>query len=1042
MSRPDPGSLFTNTAAEWENPEVVQIGRRPPRATSWPCLDRKPCERTYLYDIDDVRISLNGSWKLKWSPRPEERPVGFHEPGYDISEWDAFRVPGHFELNGYGKPVYSNKPYIFKCNPPSVTSEPPRDWYTYENRNPVGCLKRTFRIPEDWGAKEVIVYFGGVASAFYLWVNGRQIGYSQDSMSPAEFNITRALRPGENEIAVEVYTFCDGTYLEDQDFWRLSGIFRDVFLYAVNPVHLDDVALRAEPLPDGGGRLRAEVEITAEESAPAPGGPLEVEVSVYPRQGDARPLARSRAEVSAVEGARALCGVSVELEACEAWSPENPVLYPVVLVLWRGGELLDVRQFRTGFTSVRITDRTLCLNGVSIKLKGVNRHEHDPVAGRVMSRELMEKDMALMKAAHFNSVRTSHYPDHPLWYEICDQQGMTVMDEANVETHELSYHRRVLPGDREDWTAAVLDRVRSMVIRDRSHASVMLWSLGNEAGYGENFMKMREEIRSLDARPVQYADMNLAADLDSQTYPSPEWMLAYVAGMAERKGEQGQISKAAQHGEGPSNKPFVLNEYAHAMGNSGGDFHQYWEAIRAHDCLIGGYIWEWVDHGLRVDPNNPGAGYLYGGDFGDLPNDGNFCIDGLVGPDRDPNPHYLEIQHVQRPVALRVEPESGVCQIENRFFFSDLKAFSIRLTVRSGEKEEVCELDRPVAPGEVVSLPVKVRTDPQGEVMVNLEVFRPGENEPLCVDQVVLSPDGSRDQDWIDTVFPAPNPLWREETPSASPVRDESGSDIRIRSGSTCVKVSGTTGLICAIERDGIPLVDQPLVPEFWRVPTDNDFGNKHPTRCAVWKNLMASMRLEHLETEDTLVCAAFRHETESIALTLRYGVTADGSITLEAKLDADPGLPEMPRLGWRTGFTRPDAAVTWLGRGPHEAYADRKTSARVGRHTLPTAELATDYIHPQENGQRCDVRGLSVADLFSVTSDHLFSFTVHPYTQAALETATHAQNLVKTDRFTLYLDHAQMGVGGDNSWGMKPHPEFLIPSGRHAYTFRLQQSL
>ncbi len=1030
---------------DWENPRIFQINTRRTRSSSWPSGSLLPDTRSLLWNIDDYRLSLNGAWQFNWSPTPDDRPIGFEHPGYDTGNWATIPVPGHVELNGHGTPVYSNSRYIFKCDPPRVMSEPPHGWYTHKNRNPVGCYKRSFVVSEAWKGRQVLVHFGGVASAFYVWVNGHKVGYSQDSMSPAEYNITPCLVDGDNDIAVEVYSFSDGSYLEDQDFWRLSGIFRDVFLYAVPAVHLEDVSVKGRWQGEGRGRLTLCAEIVNEGDGKAAPADCTLEVSLY-RYNSHVLLASHATEVGAPTQALALDCVDVD-----PWNPEQPSLYSVVVVLRQGSDVLDIRHFRIGFTSIAIDRRRLLLNGVSIKLKGVNRHEHNSRTGRVVAIEDMRRDVLLMKAAHMNTVRTSHYPDHPAWYELCDQYGLMVMDEANVETHGLSYHRRVLPGDNPDWVDAVVSRAESMVLRDRCHSSIMIWSLGNEAGYGTAFEKMAARIRELDGRPIHYADMNLPADFDSQTYPVPAWLEEYVNGTAKRKGEQGQTSNAAQHGEGPPTKPFLMNEYAHVMGNSGGNLHLYWDRILAHDCLLGGYVWEWCDHGLLREENGR-QWYAYGGDFGDMPNDGNFCCDGMVGPDRKPNPHYYEVQHAQRPVALEFDSARKHLFLVNRHFFLNASEFKVSWTIRKGQDivlEETTE-NLFCAPGDRVRLPVAEELYSGGrELWVNLALFKPNEAAPYAADQLIITAGGEVDRDDSYRARPRKN---ADYCPGANTEEklsvEKGGSDVTIQARDRTWTFSLETGYLQRLAVSGTLVLDTPLRHNFWRVPTDNDRGSNQGRRCAVWKDAATALVPETVAITDESPCrivisATHRHPDADLAVKTTYTFRGDGTLLLDTGVDADPSLPEIPRLGMMTTLAGVPDIVDWTGRGPHECYADRKLSAFMGTFSMPAKDLPTTYIRPQENGQRCDIQslrigGLAPGDAFCVTSDHLFSFTLHPYSQQELEAADHTIDLPDNGSLHLYLDHVQMGVGGDNSWGQRAHPEFCIPAGTYRWALKI----
>ncbi|MCP5532620.1 MAG: glycoside hydrolase family 2, partial [Akkermansiaceae bacterium] len=668
--------------SEIEDHAVIGIAKLPPRGNHRACPDAESARSSRFGDSPWLR-SLNGNWRFHWSPRPEERPVDFHRADFDASAWKPIPVPSTWEREGYGTPLYVNIRYPFHVDPPRVMGEPEESFTTFKKRNPVGSYLRDFEVPDDWEGKRIILHFGGVSSAMFVWVNGTKIGYSQGSRLPAEFDITDALKPGVNRLAVEVYKYCDGSYLEDQDFWRLSGIFRDVFLNAVPADGLWDVYARPEYDPaTGSGSIVIE-------TTPMPGAKPDIRFHLIDPSGEVVGAGKEGLKLSKVD----------------AWYPERPALYRAIVEVSAGGKPAGVFRLPVAFRKLEVVGPELRFNGSPLKIRGVNRHEFEPRTGYVMDEELMRRDLAMMKQANINFVRNAHYPNDPRWYDLCDELGMLVMDEANVESHGLSYHKRVLPGDDPVWTAAVVDRMKRMVIGNRQHPSVVMWSLGNEAGYGDSFLAMRRACREADPeqRLIQYADMNLAADVDSQTYPPVSWLRAHVKGKAQRKGEQGQTSHEDQHGPYPSGRPFLMNEYAHAMGNSVGNLQDYWDLIHAEPMLAGGFIWDWVDQALYRDPADPRSGFVYGGDFGDEPNDGNFCVNGLVGADRVPHPHYQEVRHVYQPVAFEGSRlAAGALAFTNRYGGLSLGGFDFAYRVRrDGEVVKSGMLPRcDVPPGE------------------------------------------------------------------------------------------------------------------------------------------------------------------------------------------------------------------------------------------------------------------------------------------------------------------------------------------------------
>ncbi len=980
---------------DWENPEVFGINKLLPRATSWPASHIDIPADSLLYDIDDWRICLNGSWRYRRQPRPLSSPDDFFRPDFDVSNWGRVEIPGNFEVQGHGTPIYTNSVYPFAVHPPYVMDEPPADWIMFKDRNPVHACRRTFNIPEAWSGRKIIIHFAGVQSAMYLWVNGCEVGYSQDSMSPAEFDISEFVEVGENLLAVEVYTLCDGSYLEDQDFWRLSGIFRDVFLYSIPQTHFHDIAISASD--SFKARIRLVNQICKMFSC---------EVLIYHEESTKMVECFSTVVPLKVES----FGFEAQVPGHEKWTHETPHLYRAVFILKDGEDILDIRHFRFGFRSVEVRDRQLFLNGTSIKLYGVNRHEHNPEYGRYVPLGDMETDVRMMKENNINSVRTSHYPNDPRWYELCDRFGLLVMDEANVESHGLSYHACVLPGDLPEWRGAVVDRAARMVIRDRNHACVIIWSLGNEAGYGSAYEAMREAIRSLDPdkRPIHYADMNLVAEFDSQTYPPPSWLEEYVAGTAVRNGEQGQISHEKQHGVQPTNKPFVMNEYAHVMGNSGGNLIDYWEIIENNDCLIGGYIWEWCEHGLWKTDECGKRYYAYGGDFGDKPNYGNFCLDGLVKADRVPNPSLMEVKKIYQPFAVSLI--DGGLKITNKYFFTDFAEcdFTWEL-LEDGYVLKTGKFNLNALPRSTVDMPLPCDV-PAAEHEYILRLYL---NDEVAVEEILL-----QEKPLLKTVFPAKNRLYSEAA-----IKPTSSNKFVVS------EVAGRPYIVC--DGDNIPIDFC-----FWRVPVDNDLGNKMPERCAFWKNLPDKLILKKLCNEDGLIKMV--HVYNDVLIESEFTITGN-CMVIKVCLDAAVSLPEIPRVGLKIVLPESFDLAEWYGRGPHENYCDRRSGALISRYELSAGELSWNYSFPQGNGLRTDVRTLKIGPLL-VTSPDLFSFALHPYSAKLLENACHTCDMHEDENIReLYLDYLHMGIGGNTSWGALPLPHYMIPSGRHKFTFRLE---
>ena len=989
---------------EIEDPALTQIGKLPPRGNVWPQPD-SPTAMTSSYGESPWVRSLNGRWKFSWSPHPEQRPTTFFEERFDCTDWADIPVPSTWEREGYGTPLYVNIKYPFQVDPPRVMGEPDESYTTFEERNPVGSYVRDFEIPADWQGMRIVLHFGGVRSAMFVWVNGERVGYSQGSRLPAEFDVTELVRPGSNRLAVEVYKFSDASYIEDQDFWRLSGIYRDVFLTAVPADGLWDVYAQPEvDLATGRGRVTLH-------ATPMPDADPELQMSLLDDDGNELATGRS----------------TVNLDHVELWFPERPVLYTAQVKVLSAGRLVEVYCLPVGFRRLEAVGRELLFNGQPLKIRGVNRHEFDPDTGYVMTERIMRQDLELMKRANVNFVRTAHYPNDPRWYELCDELGMLVLDEANVESHGLSYHKRVLPGDLPEWSAAVTERMQRMVVRDRQHPSVVMWSLGNEAGYGTSFLAMRDVCRAHDPeqRVIQYADMNLAADVDSQTYPSIGWLKEHVQGKARRKGERGTASVAEQHGPYPSWRPFVMNEYAHAMGNSIGNLQDYWDLILAEPILCGGFIWDWVDQALYRDRSDRARGFVNGGDFGDVPNDDNFCVNGVIGADRVPHPHYFEVQKVYQPVTFdgrRIR--DGKLLVTNRQLIGDTSEHTWQYEIRS-DGIVVEQGDLPplaVGPGQTRATDVSTVTrlaqqvaKQKHEVLITfqLKLSRPTAWAPAGH---VVSWEQIR---WPGTTWPEP------DLPAGPLTAQETENGIAVEGERFAIRFSSQSGLLDSYVVDGRELLVKPMRWNFWRALTDNDEGWKVDGKLGVWKAagdqaIAKSVTLSTETDSRPVVDAVVTIPQRNARIVVRHTVSTDGKIKTEttfAVRGQRPG-PDLPRLGMQLAIPRTLANVAWYGRGPHENYWDRKTSAPLGRYATTVTDWVTPYVRPQENGNRCDVRWLELTNehgrglRITALPDQPLSVSAWPYTQADLAVAAHDFELATRDLITVNLDHRQMGVG------------------------------
>ncbi|WP_222846184.1 glycoside hydrolase family 2 TIM barrel-domain containing protein [Pontiella sulfatireligans] len=1017
---------------DWETPLVFGANKLPPRNPAWPCPDADSGWKSD-YDHSPWVRSLNGLWRFHWSPDPDSRPEDFFKPQFDSVAWKTIPVPSCWQLQGYGVPIYSNYTYPFQPNPPFVMDPPPTNYTSFLHRNPVGSYLREFEVPKDWRGQRVLLHFAGVSSAMNVWVNGRKAGYSQGARLPAEFDITDHLHNGANRLAVEVYRRCDGSYLEDQDMWRMSGIFRDVFVYTAPDVSVWDFYVH----PDLDATLTkagVAMSYTLRNAGDKPGHDLRVRLSLLDPDGHlvgGKPLLDEPVPPVPSGFSDEQTTRKVTVQHPRLWTFETPDLYSALVELLQDGRVIETRRMDVGFRTVEIRDQQFWVNGRSIKLKGVNRHEFDPAGGYAVAVECMEQDVRLMKQANINAVRTAHYPNDPRWYDLCNRMGLIVMDEANLESHGLSYHKKVLPADSDIWRPACVDRMRRMVIHNRNNPCVMIWSLGNEAGYGDVFLSMREATLCADPqhRPIHYADMNLAADMDSQTYPTTEWLRRHVVDKATRKGEHGESSNEDQHGAYPSGKPFLMNEYAHAMGNSVGNLQDYWDVIDAHPMLIGGFIWDWVDQALYRDRNDPSGGFIYGGDFGDIPNNSNFCINGVIGAGRKPHPHYWEVKKVYQYVKFKAEDASqGKLRIYNGYAATKLDAFdAVWVLEENGnviQKGTLPPLD--IAPGAeaLVQIPwQQPDLRPGSEYFLTLQFRLPSATAWAEAGHIVA---------WDQ--IPLPTPL--ADTPAAAPAGvsfHPVGDDWVAEAGGTCAVVDGRTGWLKSLKVAGEEYLVAPLHPNFWRVPTDNDKGWKLPKKMGAWKDAGGRTRLQSLDSAGDGLVARLQVPVGKTTAEMSYVLRNDGSLRVGLVLNRSDGVPELPRMGLQ--FTLPEklSRVSWYGRGPQENYWDRKTGAAVGMHRDTVDGWITHYVRPQANANRSDVRWIEFSDGegtgVNIKADgRNLGVSAWPYSMADLAAATHDDQLPERDFITVNVDGWQMGVGGDNSWGLPVHAEYRLP--------------
>ncbi|MBE0677104.1 MAG: DUF4981 domain-containing protein [Bacteroidales bacterium] len=1024
---------------DWENPEMFNQNREEPRSTFVSFPD--PLSALgHENENSENYISLDGIWKFHWVKTPAERPYWFFKDDYDTRGWADIEVPSNWEMKGYDVPLYVNAGYPFKKDPPNIH----HDW------NPVGSYKRSFKVPSSWMNREVFVTFGAVSSAFYLYINGELVGYSQDSKTPAEFNISKYLKRGKNTIAVEVYRWSDGSYLEDQDFWRLSGIQRSVYLHSRPATYIRDFFAKPDLINDfSDGQLGIAVDVASRDGYS--GGSVVV-AELYD---NGNLVTSASTDVAAVEG-KGSASMEFLVPSVKQWSAENPALYDLVLTLKdKNGRLLESVSSRTGFRKVEIRGSQLLVNGRAIYLKGVNLHEHHDVNGHVIDRETILRDISVMKSNNINAVRTSHYPQQELWYEMCDIYGLYLIDEANIESHGIGYNKDVTLGDKPEWAAAHLDRIKRMVERDKNHPSIIIWSMGNEAGDGHNFLAGYKWAKARDdSRPVQYERAEKSTNTTERH--TDIWCPMYAS--------IEYIEKYALDEE--SDRPLIQCEYAHAMGNSVGNLQDYWDVIEKYPILQGGFIWDWVDQGLLTRNEEGVPFWAYGGDFGEegMPSDGNFCINGLVLPNRKGHPSLSEVKKVYQYIDFEpIDLERGLVKIRNKYEFTPLSQFSIAWEIISDEGI-VAAGQLPVlnaSPGEgiVTSIPIEV-TDPKpgAEYFLNLRAVR--------ADEWTIVPAGhiyATEQFRLPVVTPKPVV---EDAELALLVTESEGDILYVKGESFVAGFNMAIGQLVSLVSGEKEFVKSGLQPDFWRAPTDNDYGNNMHRRLRDWKEAgkRATVRNARIQNPSLGVTRViFEMEipsTDSVkmaGLTTIYTVNGNGKIEVSVSFNkVSAQIPEIPRMGMQMQLPAEFRNLTWFGRGPNENYNDRNTSADVGLYKSSVGDQYVPYIRPQENGYKTETRWLLLADdegngllvqgqplicfsaLHFLHDDFESPGKLSGYRRDAKSANVHTSDISPRDLVNLNIDLGQMGVGGDNSWGAMTHPQYRFTEQKYGYSFTL----
>lgn len=1042
-----------NYIEDLQDAKVIGRNKTPAHATMnlFPNMESAR-EQNCNFEQSPNYVSLNGSWSFRWRIRPADRPVDFYKMEYNVEDWKSIKVPSNWQMQGYGIPLYIEPKY-----PPSVkkTRIPNIDM----NYNPVGSYRRTFILPELWDEnREIFLNFDGVKSAFYIWINGQEVGYSQGSMTPAEFNITQYLTKGENMIAVEVYRWSDGTYLEDQDMWELSGIFRDVYLYATPKIHLRDFFLTCKldsSYKRGSFRLQTKICNYEHENKKTSSGKRAVhtvEVALFDKVGKSlgtNPLMMSYLSIE--PGQEVITELKCDIDTPSLWTDETPTLYDVFIRIKNPEhQIIEVAHCNYGFRQIEIKTSQIFLNGTPIYLKGVNRHEHDPDHGRAIPYEMMVQDIRLLKQNNINAVRTSHYPNHPKWYDLCDEYGILVMDEANVESHGL---RQKLPKSDPQWKDACIDRMVSMVERDKNHPCIIMWSLGNEAGFGKTFGMMKEAALEIDStRPYHYeGDYHLEiSDIFSTMYTSPEKLA--LSGQY-KKVPVGDVIKTTLKPEQYAGMPRLLCEYAHSMGNSTGNFQEYWDVIEQYQNCIGGFIWDFVDQGFRKKDAKNNEFWGYGGDFGDSPHSGNYCINGIVNPDRTPHPALYEVKKVFQqikvyPVFLTGSTGIQIAVVSKYLFKAMDKNFvSLHWEITANgvviQKGEMEPFD--LAPGKEMKIQLPTKAP---QLLPNTEYHL---KISFQLSKDTLWAQKGHEIAWDQFVIPYGTPKTIEtnvDTLSAVQLKDEE-SHLQVSTDEFTVIINKNTGEISSYTYQDIPLLNGPIEPNFSRVPTDNDRGLGNfakildfpsPYKKAVQKRKLVNFTFKQPKAQVVQCEAQFKIQGGDSELIINYSVFGNGDVVIENSFTPKKN---MRAFGMQTTIPKKYSNYQWYGTGPHENYWDRKSGAPVGIYKKTSETFIHDYIRPQENANRTDVRWMAFTDEkgagLIIVGMPVLSMSAWPYSEEDLTQAKHTHELPRRDFLTLNIDFRQQGVGSINSWGAKPLEKYrLIKGVPYYYSYRL----
>ena len=1007
------------TFQEWRNPEINAVNRAPMH-TNYFAFENADAAKKADKKQSTNYMTLNGTWKFNWVKDADSRPTDFWKTDFNDKGWDDLQVPAVWELNGYGDPIYVNVGYAwrnqFQNNPPEVPTE----------NNHVGSYRREIVVPASWKGKDIIAHFGSVTSNMYLWVNGRYVGYSEDSKLEAEFDLTPYLKPGQkNLIAFQVFRWCDGTYLEDQDFFRYSGVGRDCYLYARNKKRIQDI--RVTPDLDSNytnGTLNVALNLNGS-------GTVELNLT--------DPAGKSVA--TAQVNGNGQKSVVMDVSNPEKWTAETPNLYTLTATLKNGSNTLEVIPVKVGFRKIELKGGQILVNGQPVLFKGADRHEMDPDGGYVVSRERMLQDILRMKQLNINAVRTCHYPDDNLWYDLCDQYGIYVVAEANIESHGMGYGKETLAKN-PSYKKAHMERNQRNVQRGYNHPSIIFWSLGNEAGYGPNFEQCYTWIKNEDkTRAVQYeqAGTNEFTDIFCPMYYD--------------------YDACKKYSEGNIDKPLIQCEYAHAMGNSQGGFKEYWDLIRKYPKYQGGFIWDFVDQSNHWKNKDGIDIYGYGGDFNKYDaSDNNFNDNGLISPDRRPNPHAHEVGYFYQSIwTTPGDLSKGEIKVYNENFFRDLSAYYMEWQLlANGEVMQTGVVqDLNVAPQQTATLKLNLNTEkicPCKELLLNVtyklkaaETLMPA-GSTVAYDQLTIRPYTAKALELknqkasnLDIVVPV--------------IKDNDHNYLIVEGENFIIEFNKHNGYLSRYEADGMQLLNPgaQLTPNFWRAPTDNDYGAGLQHRYAVWKNpgLKLTSLKQSIENEQAIVQAEYEMKAVKGKLFLTYVINNEGAVKVTQKMEAgkEEKVSDMFRFGMQMQMPENFNEVEYYGRGPVENYADRNHSTLIGKYRQTVAEQFYPYIRPQETGTKTDLRWWRVLNIsgngLQFVGDAPFSASALNYSIESLDDGVqkdqrHSPEVAKAPFTNLCIDKVQMGLGCVNSWGTLPLEKYRVPYQDYEFSFIL----